>query len=90
MNVSESRTSVLERVGRSQYIDSLHCEALEVVDELRYMGIRILKSESSKTEIGRRVLQRRKIRGELKALVNGKYLSAECAADLSEGVLSPI
>lgn len=61
-------------------------EEFEDIDEFRYLGAKVTKDGSGKTEVEIRVIQGR-IGGALRALVNGNNFSVECTKILNDGVL---
>lgn len=52
---------MFEREGRSQFDIRLYGEELEVVNEFKYMAVKVSKDGSGKTEVENRVMLGRKI-----------------------------
>lgn len=67
---------LFERYARPECKGSLHDIEQLVLDEFGYLGLKINMNGTEKDES--KVMQGRKTRSALKALVNGKKLNIEC------------
>lgn len=83
MNANKSNAQVLETDGILQCNVSLDYGKLEVLGKFRYLRVKFSKDGSKKDTNESRVTQGRNNGGTLKALMNRRKLSMECAKKLA-------
>src|SRR5678815_5285247 len=88
VNVDKSKVMVVSE-GSPQCEVMLNGEQLEQVSEFKYLGYVLDEKGTDDAECCRKVVNGRKVAGEIKSLVNVKGLSLECARVLHEGMLLP-
>ena len=89
VNVDKSKVMVIgkERTPCRILLDG---EQLEQVSEFKYLGYMLDERGTDDAECNRKVVSGRKVSGAIKALVNEKGLSLDCARILHESMLSPV
>ena len=88
-NVNKSKVMVIgkERTPCRILLDG---EQLEQVSEFKYLGYMLDERGTDDAECNRKVVSGRKVSGAIKALVNEKGLSLDCARILQESMLTPV